>query len=440
MKITRKRVNRVCVIFFCILFLVIGQAIFAQTESHSDEKEKDSDKAQKYPKKRKSRETWETIVSLPGTILFFPLKIIFKGSEEIAKFLSENQTTPKIHDFLVSDDGRRSALPKYSARTGGGLVYTQRGLFTQESKMTIHATAGLRFRREFKASLQSIQLSKSLYADVLGRYRLLTDEPFYGLGNESPQSRKSTYSQVQIAAELTFGLKLSKKVSTYTQIGYQVNEIGGGRNKNLPSVTDRNLYTEETLPGLTTRVKLSNLKLAFHYDGRNHLGRPTAGSELIFGGAVFNELGGDDFGFWKASLDFSHYINLFNKRILVLRIMGELSEPFSGKKIPFYHMSSLGSRETVRGYHRGQFRSKDMILGSLEYRYPIWHLFDTFLFVDAGKVSEDIFKDFSTKGFHVGYGTGIRIWGEKGMVAKFEVAKSPNGIRLYFTLGKGIIG
>jgi hypothetical protein len=59
--------------------------------------------------------------------------------------------------------------------------------------------------------------------------------------------------------------------------------------------------------------------------------------------------------------------------------------------------------------------------------------------VDAGKVSEHIFNDFSTKGLHVGYGGGIRIWGSKGMNAIFEIANSRDGIRVYFVLGKGMV-
>ena len=37
---------------------------------------------------------------------------------------------------------------------------------------------------------------------------------------------------------------------------------------------------------------------------------------------------------------------------------------------------------------------------------------------------------------HVGYGGGMRIWGQNGMIAKFEIGNSKDGIRLYFVLNK----
>lgn len=437
-KLTFVTAKIACLVCLCILFIGIGQTAVAQTESPPAEEEQNSDSEKTYPEKRKSHETWETIVSFPGKLIFFPIKMLFSGIGTAAALIDEGKIIPKVIDIFTSDDGRRSIQPVYSSRTGGGLKFRQRDLLTKESTLELQGTMGIRRRYKYKAAFQGIQIKSAFYADIIASYQLLSDEKFFGLGNKSDKANESNYAHKQAIAEFALSLKISKKVSAFAQIGYEVSEIQKGRDKNLPSTTDPNLYREDTLPGLGEQVKFSKLKLAFHYNGKNHPGRPTAGGELRASGSIFNELGGSKFGFRKVSVDISHYINLFYNRILVLRLAGEFNRALSGKKIPFYYLSEIGYRETVRGFKRGRFRANDMILGSLEYRYPIWTYVDAVLFVDAGKVSEDIFEDFSTKDFHVGYGGGMRIWGFKGMVAKFELGKSKDGIRFYFVLSKAI--
>jgi hypothetical protein len=75
-----------------------------------------------------------------------------------------------------------------------------------------------------------------------------------------------------------------------------------------------------------------------------------------------------------------------------------------------------------------------MILGSLEYRYPVWFHTDIALFVDAGQVSKDIIHEHSWEDFQVGYGLGIRFLGEEDVIAKLEISNSREQIRVYFEL------
>ena len=77
-----------------------------------------------------------------------------------------------------------------------------------------------------------------------------------------------------------------------------------------------------------------------------------------------------------------------------------------------------------------------MVLGSVEYRYPIWEILDTFLFVDVGQVANDIFKDFSKSDLQYGYGGGIQIWGANGVISSLTLGKSVDGFRFYFGLNR----
>jgi outer membrane translocation and assembly module TamA len=96
----------------------------------------------------------------------------------------------------------------------------------------------------------------------------------------------------------------------------------------------------------------------------------------------------------------------------------------------------LGRRETIRGFTRGRFRDNDMLLASLEYRYPIWHYFDAVLFVDAGQVSPDIAETFALDRFEFGFGGGIRVRTNRGLILKLEIGFSRDRTRFYGVLNE----
>ena len=179
-----------------------------------------------------------------------------------------------------------------------------------------------------------------------------------------------------------------------------------------------------------------NLELLF--DTRNKLVQTSSGGVLRFSSSLYSGLGGDEFGFYKFNAEALQFFNLFYNRILLFRISGEVTEAMSGRKVPFYHYSELGRQETIRGYRRGRFRSSDYLLGSIEYRYPIYNLIDAMLFIDAGKVSSNIFDNFSGDEMHTGYGGGFNIWGEEGIAIQLLYGKSKEDSRIYLNMNKSI--
>ena len=229
------------------------------------------------------------------------------------------------------------------------------------------------------------------------------------------------------------GLDLALEV----QAGYDKAEIAAGDDPKLPSTTDQ--FTDAALPGVGEPVDMMHVRLALTRDARNRLSHPTDGYEATVSGGWYRGADGDRFGFAKYTADLAAYLHLFYDRALAFRIAGEITEPFKDREIPFYHLSELGRRETIRGFARGRFRDRDMALASVEYRYPIWqgrsHYSANFaLFADVGQVSRDLVHEASLDDFQSAFGFGLRVWGEEGLVVKFEVARSDEGWRYYFVL------
>ena len=425
------------VIIKTYFLLIIVSSIFCATVLYGQTVSSDSGNVdidrREYPKRMKSRQTWERILSFPGDLISFPVEMVFEGVEWTTEYLDESKLVAKAIDKLTTDDGRRGIRPYYSSRAGGGTKIFQKGLLNENSKLTLTLAAGLRERRRYDLRLKRVQFpGGDFLSDYRIRYQFLSDESFYGVGKESQKSDRSNYAHEQIIFTASFQKRLHTKWRVNTSFGFEENEITRGRDEEYPSTTD--LTADEKPSGLGVKNRMGKVQLIFEADARNHLGQPTAGYRLFLGGALYQQVDDNDFGCWKFTADFSKYLHLFYNRAIVLRAAGEVTEPYRNREIPFYHLAELGSHETIRGFKRGRFRDQDMILGSLEYRYPVWFHTDIALFVDAGQVSEDMFNGVTWRDFQMGYGIGIRFLGGEDVIAKFEISNSREQLRVYFEL------
>ncbi len=427
-----KKSSKIFIILVVYLIFVIGfisSSVFAQPES------KENSEQQQKPEFKKTEHTWEKIVSFPGRVIYLPFKLIFKGVEKTITIVDESKIVPRVIDVLKSDDGKRALLPTYGARIGGGFKLYQRGLVNPESKLTLTATVGMRQRQNYQLEFKRIRMPGGL-AYVTGQYQMLTDEPFFGIGPDSDLANESNYTHEKITIESGYGITFSKNLFLETTIGFNINNILSGKDKDKQSTTD--LYSNQKLPGLGEQVKLGGFLIKLQHDSRNRHGNPTAGHEFVFESGISQEIGKNKFGYWEIGADFSQYIHLFYDRTLVIRAASRMVDAIQDRLIPFYALSELGERETIRGFERSRFRDKDMVLTTAEYRFPLSQKkpnqsgIEAVLFVDGGQISPNIIDEFSFDSLKIGYGGGIRFYGKEGTMAKIEIGKSNEGYRIYF--------
>ena len=277
---------------------------------------------------------------------------------------------------------------------------------------------------------------------MLVKYHLQPDEAFFGIesafenGSDVDDDR-TNYLLEQSFGEVKLGADVGDRFSAKAVAGYEVNSARGGKNERYTSLSE--VANAQTLPGFESEVGLTRLELEVRSDYRNRGVRPTSGGVALLRGGFFEDTGRHDsdfqYGFWKLTADVSQHLHLFYDRTLILRLAGEVTEPMaSDKVIPFYYLSELGREETVRGFQRGRFREENMVLGSAEYRYPVWEILDAFLFADAGKVFAD--SKFSDSDWKVGYGFGLEIWGKTDVMTSLALGISEDGLRIYFGLNR----
>ena len=243
---------------------------------------------------------------------------------------------------------------------------------------------------------------------------------------------KTNYTREFFGADISLGVDLIKQLSLNGYAGFHLNNILPGREPGSPSTTD--LYDETTLLGLETNVNLFTLTLNFLFNSTNQPGNPSRGFGIDIRGSYFQQVNNDAYKFFKFKTDIRHYIHLFYNRILVVRASAELTDPLQGKSVPFYYLSELSEEISFRGFNRGRFRDFDLILGSLEYRYPVSNNFESILFTDVGQVSSDIFQNYNASNWEVSFGIGLRYVSIKGSVSKIELARSRDGFLFKLSL------
>jgi len=423
---------------FLILFLFVG-LLHAEEQHNQASQPTAIDTTKAYREKIPSHIGWEQVAYFPGKVVYFPMKWMFKGAGELVGYIDDTKIIQRVNDKLESDDGRRKLQFTYASHTGGGAKYYQKGILLSRSDRniaTLLATAGLNREQLVRTSFEDFYFAKDLIsAEIIVLYQKLAAESFYGPGMGSKYSDESSFSLEQTSAIATLGHNLRSNLRLEALAGYEMNDIGEGYSSDLPLTLD--LYSEDDLPGLESEVEMAYGQIELDYDSKDRPGNPTKGYEVSFKSSAYQQVGDDMFGFLKNSIDARRYLHLFYNRVMVIRTAIEVNNQLKGREIPFYYQSELGREETIRGFERGRFRGKDMILASVEYRYPVWHFWDekgldVTLFVDTGKVSADLLDDAGIDNFETGYGFGFRLWDYRdGLFAKLLVGWSKDGMRIY---------
>ena len=428
-------------VLFLLLTLLLSGLSYCQGKNGLSNSAAAADTLYEKPKIMKDRSGWELAAYLPGRIVYVPFKYTMKGINYSVGYIDETKVIPKIEDFLTSDDGRRGLMPTYAAQAGGGLKFYQKGLFAGGKERNIFelgASAGEHSRQKYYLSFENLSLFEGIAdLNMQTQYTKYTTESFYGIGYDSKASDETKFTQEQTSVILEVESHPVKNGILGLVIGFDKTGIEEGMDPDEPSISQK--FDTNTIPGYAEGIKVSHAEGHFSSAKLDRPGNPTQGYEAVVSTGFFQQTDENDFGFAKYSADFSEYIHLFYERVLILRFAAEVNRQFKDKEIPFYYLSELGHRETIRGFERGRFRDRDKFLISAEYRYPVWrfwmeHGLDIVIFADAGQVAYDIFDDAGIDRLEPGFGFGARLWDQEGLIGKVEAGKSADGWRIYFVL------
>jgi len=287
------------------------------------------------------------------------------------------------------------------------------------------------------ASYKKIQITGSTPNHVKGRLDLsgsiswvdLTQEAFYGLGNESDPGDHTSFrvnrTQVQGVATLHLvdwlRLRLDGGIDDYAQ------KSGQGPHPSIEEV-----HSRETVPLLDENPLYLRGEASAAIHWLQSPGYSRTGGLYRLAYEEFDPLRGDGgtFGFARTEV-VQHLPILRETWVLSLRARTE-SIVRKSDVVPYFLMPWLGSGSTLRAYPTARFRDRHTLLLAGEIRwFPNRLGLDMALFFDAGKVAPQR-SLLTLDGMKTDYGIGVRFHTPAATALRVELAKGLEGWRTVF--------
>ncbi len=236
--------------------------------------------------------------------------------------------------------------------------------------------------------------------------------------NRFIRNKTGEYTQSSFGLSVGLGAQVEKFGNLFVETKYQVDRI-----------KDNGGYTGEKY-----RMGILSLRLGFSIDSQNKFPFPTSGFLIKAYYETAQSILGSDIGYTKLYFDYKNIvsINRFNT-FTTHFIIGAADNP-----LPLSQNFSLGGLDSFYGMRQYEFRGRQILLGSIEYRYmlPFNLFFDTYvkLRYDIGSIWSEK-EQIRFKDLRHGLGTALAFDTPIGP-AEFAVGES-----FYFknTLAKNIL-
>jgi hypothetical protein len=352
----------------------------------------------------------------------------------------------RLYDLFTNDDRTLALIPFidpfYTRGSGlgfgGALLYAPRGFAPHATVIGVVRTNGdYRLLGEMAHPIAGRAWWLSLY----GNHEVDSDRRYYGTGSATRKEDLRHFSDESMAAaaelswvEPTEGQLRLATAARVRRHGYQPGE----------DPDERSLQSDGSpLPppafGRTTHY--GEGELSFTFDTRDRTGQPTRGI-LLDVGATFSRAFDAPLSGYRAEAEvFAHFPVLEPDRVLVLSLGTAMAAPLGGgHEVPFPLYTSLGGSDRLRGYPTDRFSGRYAWWSSLEYRYPIYHssfsnmTFSAALFGEIGQAG-DRWPELIDRPLPFSIGAGVRLETLHRLLARFEVAGSPEGVRLNAAIG-----
>jgi outer membrane protein assembly factor BamA len=229
-----------------------------------------------------------------------------------------------------------------------------------------------------------------------------------------------------------------------------------------PPITDNfsgtpGLSPSGWIPGFASNTEIVSYGGFLEYDTRDKSKDLTRGVDIYLRGASNNNLKHhspfSDYGWLESEFDAKAHIPIRGTRTsLALRSKGQLKQTKGGSQIPFYDLSYLGGHDYVRGYDLYRFRGNNVLIVSAELRRTVYKKtdhrgIDVFALADSGQVWGDsrsttdpavlANQDFRSSNWHSAVGGGVDYRHSRSVAARFEVARSNEGVQVYLSMSRG---
>ncbi len=309
-----------------------------------------------------------------------------------------------------------------------------------DTQWSITGGAKQRVERGVDAEYETGRLRQSEWSLGVGlQYSRIGTPRFYGIGNETPASAESVYTQEQGRAEMRLGFNITPAWQLRETIRYEIVDVLPGHLTEVASLPTRfgNILGVGTSESLLERFSAS-------YDTRDDLTVPKHGAQLVAYVGIASRAGVlNDNSYSEAGIDGRIFVPLGAKTVLAahaaLRYLPE------AEHVPFWALSTIGGDRSeiggvqpLRAYGAGRYYDRDSFSTTVEVRRNVYSFnamsthvdLEAAPFIDSGRV-------FGTGGtfplsqLHTIGGVGIRGIAPPFVVGYVDLGYGDDGLAVF---------
>ncbi len=325
--------------------------------------------------------------------------------------------------------------PWFGSVLGGGMLGVGAGyrtVYADTGHLNVYGGWSLRNYRtlDARASLPTF-LDGRATVDVHAKYLFADKVSFYGLGRDSDEDRKASFTYEPTTVGASLRVQPVPYLHLGAGIGYEQVKTSGGRR--APSVEQE--FSPATAPGLGEDVDYVVTHASAAVDWRESPGYTTSGGLYRIEHRRYDARDNAPWSFEATEVELQQFVPILRANwVLAFRALGTVAYGRGGDQVPFFMMPTLGSGDELRGFPNRRFRDRNRLLLQAEYRWRPSKFVDLAVFYDAGKV-EARRGDLDTDGLKSAWGGGIRFHGPSYTALRLEVARSREGLALIVSGG-----
>lgn len=330
----------------------------------------------------------------------------------------------------------------YTSNKGliGGMGYRLTRHIMRDDKLRVKLSLSTNDYQKYRLTYDApFVFSGQIGLQLFTQYQKRTRESFYNIGPDSRDDDEASFGMEESILRTRIDWRIESNLTLSLNAAYTSKNIFDGEDTTFLTDIDAIRDTFGLSADHFRATRYSTVGLAGRYDWRNHSGRPTSGGLLD---AFINLNRGrgisSDLRILDGGVDLSYYVHLFRRRVLALRLVGRVVDDSTpDKATPFHMMNSLGGHDLLRGFRKHRFIDNDLVAAQVEYRYPVWDIFDAFLFLDEGRVFSNASKERLFENWEYSWGMGLRAFNADGLFARTTIGRSKESTQFYLDLGVG---
>lgn len=251
---------------------------------------------------------------------------------------------------------------------------------------------------------------------------------FFGISQDTEESAQSNYTAREVRANWKLGAYLNEVTQVALGQRYREVRVQRGGVPEFP-YAGQEFHFVSGMQG----AAIYGHRLTFHYDTRDNLITPTAGTQVTaYAELNQNFRNGTNPLYARYELEVKKLFPSESKR-MILVVRADIQTTF-GFSVPFYERSSLGGQNNLRGYGVDRFIDDHMIVFNIEQRIHLLRMrvanvmaeFEIAPFVDMGKVFNTFQRDQFTN-YKITPGIGFRGIVRPGVLGRVDYGFSKEG-------------